>query len=169
MKENLNTVWYRVRKTIRIPLLIILLFFIVVMPGYSIIMGQGRLEAISFMEGIILAEWIHHEEKGGWSESFDEIAFSGEKPGEYIYFISPTESLGDLPDNSVLGLPIDFESMGAPLPGPTDNGFIVVAIGNIDFDNTLDVLWMDQNKKITIVNNDTDYAGNFIDLIKWNY
>jgi hypothetical protein len=78
-------------------------------------------------------------------------------PARYTYFLSSTEHEGRPLEEMGLSIPVNFEALGAPVPGLTESGFVSVAIGNIDLDDELDVWWTDQSN--TLRNPQSDVWG----------
>jgi len=108
------------------------------------------------LASITTAEIAFYAETNSWSGSFFQIGWWPVGKAKYVYFLTPTEHLGRLPEELGLRYPVDFGALGAPTPGYSENGFTAVAIGNVDSDATLDVWWIDQRKIPTNAVNDNN-------------
>jgi hypothetical protein len=168
MTETGSEIWYNIRKPFGYAIIITFFAVFGILPMYSLIMNHGQTEAYSFLDAIATDETAQFQEKGKYSDNFQDMTLSGQRPLSYVLFLSPTEYIGD-PGNLGLKIPLNFKQYGVPEPGVTDDGYIVVAIGNIDFDKSLDILWMNQNKQITVIYNDPGYMNNLKDILKRNW
>ncbi len=145
---------HELRKLFKKLLWALLLYMFVLHPIYNFLLSHFQNEAVSLLHSIVGAEYIHYQIDHTWAENFGDLNLGVSGPAKYCYFVSPTEYEGLDPESLGLRLPIDFQRLGSPDPGITDVGFVVVAIGNIDFDKKLDIWWIDNNKILHNPQND---------------
>ena len=146
MREQLKKLFKLVRILALILFLIIIVIIFIIIPISISISKYYQSEAPSCLSSIVTAEISNYIMDDSWSDSFKQIGWAPYGPGRYSYFLTPTEYVGESPEELGIPMPVNFKAYGAPIPGLSENGFIAVAIGNIDSDDNLDVWWIDQNK-----------------------
>ena len=140
--EKLTVRLKKYLRSIFIIFILYILFFELIWNG---LLSYFQSEATRGLNTISNAEKGHYQSYASWSENFGDILIGFDKSSKYVYFISPTEYEGRSLEELGLSLPVDFLSLDVPMPGLIEEGFVAVAIGNIDLDDELDIWWIDQN------------------------
>lgn len=138
-------------------LLVVIVYFGVVKTFVYISELYFQQEAYGGLKTIYYSQRDFHDVYRRYSGNFSDIGWHFNGPIRYTYFVSPYEYRGRPPSELGLKLPIDFSAYNVPVPGPTENGYIAVAIGNLDDDNGLDVWWIDQSMTVTNGIDDVEY------------
>jgi len=110
----------------------------------NIALGFFQVEADAGLALIIASQHGHYQSYGEFTEDFGELPVGFDETYKYTFFVSPTEHEGRPLEELGLSDPVDFESLGIPEPGLTEEGFVVVAVGEIDLDDGHDIWWADE-------------------------
>lgn len=128
---------------------IIAFLAMVSIPSFKKFLSKAkRTEAHMNLNALATAEKIYWAEHGTYSNDLQALGWEPE--GEILYTYGFPGSEGKNFVKGKLGAPASHLS-GARANG---QGFVVVAAGDIDGDGKVDILSIDQNKKLTVVQDD---------------
>jgi hypothetical protein len=97
-----------------------------------------RMEVKSELQSLALAEKAFFAENSAYSALFDDLG-AGLAPRNWAYF---------LPGNSLQPPNLNFALPPETSPRADTDGFLIVAVGNLDSDPALDVWTIDQSNNI---------------------
>ncbi|MCK5687760.1 hypothetical protein KAI87_00755 [Myxococcota bacterium] len=109
-------------------------------------------EAKAVLMGLALAQASFYAENQRYCESFSECGVDSVQGAKnYLIFLTPSELAGATGEKNKMQLLADAAEAMALLniePGVSAQGFLAVAVGNIDKDSTLDVWVVSDNNSI---------------------
>lgn len=136
------------KKLARDLVLLFVFYLFLIEPIWNGLLGYFQAEAVRSLHAITNAQRGYYQANAVWTDEFGEVLIGMDDTARYSYFLSPDKYEGRPLIDMGLSIPVNFEALGVPAPGLTDDGFIVVAIGNIDLDGKLDVWWTDQSSTL---------------------
>lgn len=127
---------------ILITFAIIIIVGAVIMPSFLRFSGPPKAhEAIRTLIYLSYNEHKYHSKNGIYTSSFKELEWMPENIKNYCYLLSETE----------VRRPLTYSDCSLPpgiKPIIEKDKFLIVAVGNIDGDSTLDVWSIDENKEL---------------------
>ena len=166
MRDEIKGFLRRIRKFFLFLIFCVAIYAFVLVPILVAWTGLKQKETIEFLADIVNSEFANYDQNSQWSDSFRKIRWYPPDNPQYTFFLSPTEHSGRTLEELGLSLPIDFSVFGAPEPGVSKNGFIAVAIGSAEWDDNLDVWWIDNNNQPICTQNSAEYWPTFFGVIK---
>src|SRR3972149_5916456 len=121
MAKPQNGLFSRFRGLYRTSLFLGALYLFVMEPVWNFLLSTFQAEATSGLHSLVFSEKIYHQSTSEWTEEFGDIGLGFDDDGKYVYFISPTEYEGRRLEELGLTLPVNFEALGAPVPGLTED------------------------------------------------
>jgi hypothetical protein len=133
-------------------------------PLWNALLSHFQTEAMIGLKSLYNAERLYYESNGEWADHYSGVDVGFSDDSKYAFFLAPDQYEGRALAELGLTIPVDFTALGIPVPGVTDQGFVAVAIGNIDLDNNLDVWWIDHDNNLT--NSNPDLWRTWKELLK---
>ena len=137
-----------IKKLLRISLYILMFYVFIFSPIWVLLLSHFQSEALVGLGEIHNAESICYQNNSEFCELYSDLTLGFYEDGKYVFFLSPTEFQGKSIEKLGLNLPINFQELGTPVPGLTEDGYVAVAIGNIDLDEKLDIWCINQDGKV---------------------
>jgi type IV pilus assembly protein PilA len=115
-------------------------------------------EAKTNLKGLWVAQKSHFAETGRYCTTFQECGWEPEKGARYIYLLGSEALGGDAAESySMLRMRASAELTELGIqPEVRQDGFLLVAVGNIDSDTDLDVWTIGPDNVLNNVKNDAD-------------
>ena len=131
-------------------LLLLLLLVAIAIPNFLKFQSKAKQSEAKLNLGSVYGNQIaYFGEYNKYSETFDDLNWTPEGTTRYSYFV------GDDVIQATIGGPYSMPSMAESFVN--DDGFQIVAVGNIDNDDTLDVWIMNDSKNLTNIIDDVSY------------
>ena len=129
----------------------------IAIPNFLKFQNQARqAEAKSTLKSMFASQKAYEVEHGTFCKSFEECAYSPPPGSRYLYFMSPQEIEGGDSASDTSSLRMQANILLNELnvePEVKKNRFLLVAVGDLDSDQDLDVWMIDEaNNLVNLVN-----------------
>jgi hypothetical protein len=148
MEFQESGLYIRLKRVVRLGIYLSIFYGFIFAPVWNLLLSHFQAEATIGLGAIYGAERMCYQKHGDFCDDFSDLILKFDEYGRYSFFLSPTEYQGKPIEDLGLSVPINFKKLGVPTPGLTEDGYIAVAIGNVDLDKDLDVWCINQDGKI---------------------
>ncbi len=100
------------------------------------------------LSALFTAQIQYFNQHDAYAHTFEQLRWSPEGDTKYSYYLADDALLATNPGKGPYDCPDQFK------PYSTDESYLMIAVGNIDYDQILDVWTMDDNKNLRNVRDD---------------